>query len=46
MALVLTYGSSGSQGEPLARKLLEAGHALRAVVRHPERAAALQSRKS
>ena len=44
MALVLTYGSSGSQGEPLARKLLEAGHALRAVVPHPERAAALQAR--
>lgn len=44
MALVLTYGSSGSQGEPLTRKLLEAGHALRAVVRHPERAAALQAR--
>ena len=44
MALVLTYGSSGSQGEPVARKLLEAGHGVRAVVRHPERAAALQAR--
>ena len=44
MALVLTYGSSGSQGEPVARKLLEAGHKVRAVVRHPERAAALQAR--
>lgn len=43
MALVLTYGASGSQGEPVARKLLEAGHAVRAVVRHPERAAALQA---
>ncbi len=43
MALVLTYGSSGSQGEPVARKLLEAGHQVRAVVRHPERAAALQA---
>ena len=43
MALVLTYGSSGSQGEPVARKLLEAGHKVRAVVRHPERAAALQA---
>lgn len=44
MALILTYGSSGSQGEPVARKLLEAGHAVRAVVRHPERAALLQAR--
>ena len=44
MALILTYGSSGSQGEPVARKLLVAGHAVRAVVRHPERAAALQAR--
>ena len=43
MALVLTYGASGSQGEPVARKLLEAGHMVRAVVRHPERAAALQA---
>ena len=43
MALVLTYGSSGSQGEPVARKLLEAGHKVRAVVRSPERAAALQA---
>ena len=43
MALVLTYGSNGSQGEPVAHKLLEAGHAVRAVVRHPERASALQA---
>ena len=41
--LVLTYGSTGSQGEPVARKLLEAGHQVRAVVRHPERASALQA---
>ena len=44
MALILTYGSSGSQGEPVARKLLEAGNKVRAVVRHPERAAALVAR--
>ena len=44
MALILTYGSTGSQGEPVARKLLEAGHQVRAVVRHPERAAALQAK--
>ena len=44
MSLILTYGSTGSQGEPVARKLLEAGHQVRAVVRHPERAAALQAK--
>jgi uncharacterized protein YbjT (DUF2867 family) len=44
MSLILTYGSSGSQGEPVARKLLEAGHRVRAVLRHPERAAALQAK--
>ena len=42
--LVLTYGSTGSQGEPVAKTLLEAGHQVRAVVRHPERASALQAR--
>ena len=41
--MILTYGSTGSQGEPVARKLLEAGHRVRAVVRHPERAAALKA---
>jgi uncharacterized protein YbjT (DUF2867 family) len=44
MALILTYGSTGSQGEPVARKLLEAGHQVRAVVRHTERASALQAK--
>jgi uncharacterized protein YbjT (DUF2867 family) len=44
MSLILTYGSTGSQGEPVARKLLEAGHQVRAVVRHPERANALQAK--
>jgi uncharacterized protein YbjT (DUF2867 family) len=43
MALILTYGSTGVQGEPVARKLLEAGHRVRAVLRHPERASALQA---
>ncbi len=43
MSLILTYGSTGSQGEPVARKLLEAGHRVRVVVRHPERAAALKA---
>jgi uncharacterized protein YbjT (DUF2867 family) len=44
MSLILTYGSTGSQGEPVARKLLEAGHQVRAVMRHPERAAGLQAK--
>ena len=44
MSLILTYGSTGSQGEPVAQKLLKAGHRVRAVVRHPERAAALQAK--
>jgi uncharacterized protein YbjT (DUF2867 family) len=43
MSLILTYGSTGSQGEPVARKLLNAGHQVRAVLRHPERGAALQA---
>jgi uncharacterized protein YbjT (DUF2867 family) len=41
MANILSYGATGSQGEPVARKLLEAGHQVRVVVRHPEKAAAL-----
>jgi uncharacterized protein YbjT (DUF2867 family) len=41
MAKILSYGATGSQGEPVARKLLEAGHQVRVVVRHPEKAAAL-----
>jgi uncharacterized protein YbjT (DUF2867 family) len=44
MSLILCYGSTGSQGEPVARKLLEAGHQVRVVVRHPPRAAALQAK--
>jgi uncharacterized protein YbjT (DUF2867 family) len=44
MSLILCYGSTGSQGEPVARRLLEAGHQVRVVVRHPERAAALQAK--
>jgi uncharacterized protein YbjT (DUF2867 family) len=42
MALVLTYGSTGAQGAPAARKLLDAGHQVRVVVRHPEQASALR----
>ncbi len=43
MTFVLTYGSTGSQGEPAARKLLEAGHRVRCVVRHPKQAASLRA---
>jgi uncharacterized protein YbjT (DUF2867 family) len=38
MALILTYGSTGSQGAPVVQQLLERGHYVRAVLRHPERA--------
>jgi uncharacterized protein YbjT (DUF2867 family) len=44
MTFVLTYGSTGSQGAPVAHKLLDAGHRVRCVVRHPKQAAALQAR--
>jgi uncharacterized protein YbjT (DUF2867 family) len=43
MTFVLTYGSTGAQGAPAARKLLNAGHRVRCVVRHPEQAAELQT---
>lgn len=41
MTFVLTYGSTGSQGSPVARGLLAAGHHVRCVVRHPDQAASL-----
>jgi uncharacterized protein YbjT (DUF2867 family) len=44
MSLFLTYGATGSQGEPVARQLLEAGHSVRVVVRKPERAVALKAK--
>ncbi len=44
MSLFLTYGATGSQGEPVARQLLEAGHSVRVIVRQPERALALQAK--
>jgi uncharacterized protein YbjT (DUF2867 family) len=40
---VLSYGATGAQGEPVARLLLQAGHAVNVVVRHPEKAAALKA---
>ena len=39
---VLTYGATGVQGGPVARRLLEAGHEVRAVVRDPGKAAWLE----
>ncbi len=43
MSFFLTYGATGSQGKPVAVKLLEAGHRVRVVVRQPERAVDLQN---
>lgn len=40
---ILTYGSTGSQGAPVAHKLLAAGHQVRAVARRPDRASSLVS---
>ena len=33
---ILVYGATGSQGSPVARKLLEAGHRVRVLTRRPE----------
>ena len=38
---VLTFGATGVQGGPVARRLLEEGHDVRALVRHPAQAALL-----
>jgi uncharacterized protein YbjT (DUF2867 family) len=40
---ILSYGATGVQGGPVARRLLEAGHTVRTVVRNPERAQSLQA---
>jgi uncharacterized protein YbjT (DUF2867 family) len=37
---IALHGAGGTQGAPLARRLLRAGHRVRAVVRRPERAPA------
>ena len=37
---LLVYGATGSQGAPVAQKLIEEGHAVRVLTRHPERAQA------
>lgn len=39
---VLVYGATGTQGGPVARRLLERGDQVRVVVRNPERAHDLQ----
>jgi uncharacterized protein YbjT (DUF2867 family) len=36
---ILVIGGTGMLGEPVARRLAEAGHGVRVLVRHPERAA-------
>ena len=36
---VLVYGSTSVQGGPIARRLLEQGHQVRALIHHPEKAA-------
>ncbi|WP_102125069.1 SDR family oxidoreductase [Deinococcus planocerae] len=43
MNTILVYGATGSQGEPVARRLLEAGHRVRILVRQPERAGDLRA---
>ena len=43
MAHILVYGATGSQGNPVARKLLEAGHHVRVLTRRPEGAKALSN---
>lgn len=40
--IILSYGATGVQGGPVARRLLEAGHTVRTVIRNPERAQALE----
>ena len=38
---VLSYGATGAQGYPVAQQLLERGHSVHVIVRHPEKAAGL-----
>jgi uncharacterized protein YbjT (DUF2867 family) len=38
---VLSYGATGAQGHPVAQQLLERGHDVHVIVRHPEKAAGL-----
>ncbi|WP_027482098.1 NmrA family NAD(P)-binding protein [Deinococcus pimensis] len=41
MNTILVTGATGSQGNPVARRLVEAGHRVRVLTRAPERAAPL-----
>jgi uncharacterized protein YbjT (DUF2867 family) len=41
---VLSYGATGSQGQPVAEQLLAKGHEVNVVVRHPERAEGLKAK--
>jgi uncharacterized protein YbjT (DUF2867 family) len=40
---VLSYGATGAQGAPVAQQLLERGHKIHVIVRHPEKAASLEA---
>jgi uncharacterized protein YbjT (DUF2867 family) len=41
---VLSYGATGSQGQPVAEQLLARGHEVNVIVRHPERAGSLKAK--
>jgi uncharacterized protein YbjT (DUF2867 family) len=41
---ILCYGATGSQGQPVAEQLLDKGHEVNVVVRHPERAEGLAAK--
>ena len=41
---LLVYGATGSQGAPVAQQLIEDGHEVRVLTRHPERAQAFADR--
>lgn len=40
---ILSYGATGSQGAPVARRLLENGHQVRVMLRHPDKAESLKT---
>jgi uncharacterized protein YbjT (DUF2867 family) len=41
---VLSYGATGTQGQPVAQQLLAKGHGVNVIVRHPERAEGLKAK--
>ncbi len=44
MGVVLAYGATGTQGGPVARRLVDAGERVRLLVRDPEKARDLEAR--